>query len=424
MRRRKKGRVRSARFKWSLEWLEAVFTKLGLDISDRQHIKSIASAIKKLSDTFIDQTGTKPVSNRNPPAQSRWLYGNDNLLRTAYAAYYLPVNVPKIVEILESMWFRWDTVQHILDIGSGPGTAAVACLIARVRAGLTSPIDITVCDHSRDFLELSKKIIILFRRILNIPGDDRFFLFDLSSDSDKRDHAYLKTGYDLALAANIIAEIPEIASARLADFFAGLVNPGGHVVFLEPARRQPARHVTAIRDELTHHGWNVLYPCPASYPCPLMSDRKDWCHHRLFWQAPEHISAIDRLIGMEKNLLNFTGFILEKPLETDLKPVESEAFNCDQNQIGVRVCLPCRVISDVRPQKGRYCVHVCGVFDGKARALQALLEKKRMTDYTGLLANLARYDLIRLENVSIRGNQLILDENSRLTTCIKDDDRE
>lgn len=424
LRKRKKARVRSARFAWPPKWLEAVTTELGFDISDRRHVKSIASAIKRLSDTFIEQTGAKPIGGRNSSVQSRWLYGDDNLLRTAYAAYYLPVNVPKLVEMFESVRFPWGSVGHILDIGTGPGTAAIAGLIARARTGLTSPVDITLCDHSRDFLELSKQMIAVFRRILNIPGTDLSYHFILSSDSGKNDHIYQKTGYDLVLAANIVAELSKNTTDELPSHLADLVNPGGYVVFVEPARRLPARQVTAVRDEVIKTGWKVLYPCPASYPCPLMSRQKDWCHHRLLWQAPEHISAIDGLIGMEKNLLNFTGFILEKPSETDSIFAESEFLGPDRNQGGDRVSLPSRVISDVMAQKGRYCVYVCGIFNGKARALPAVLEKKRMTDYTECLAGLARYDLIRLENVGIRENQLILDENSRLTTCIDDSDQE
>lgn len=230
----KKARVRSARFAWPPNWLEAVTTELGLDISDRRHVKSIASAIKRLSDTFIEQTSAKPVGGRNSSVQSRWLYGDDNLLRTAYAAYYLPVNVPKLVEMFESVRFPWDSVGHILDIGTGPGTAAIAGLIARARTGLTSPVDITVCDHSRDFLELSKQMIAVFRRILNIPGTDLSYHFILSSDSGKNDHIYQKTGYDLVLAANIVAELPKNITAELPSYLADCVNPGGYVVSSSP----------------------------------------------------------------------------------------------------------------------------------------------------------------------------------------------
>lgn len=419
----KRSRVRSACFQWPPGWIKAVADGLQVDLSDRRVTGTIAPAVKQLSDAFIDQTRARIVSGDkhvSPGAD----YGDDRLYRTSYTAYYLPVNVPKIVDLLESSALSWDSVHRILDLGTGPGTAPVACLIARSRAGARSPVTFTALDRSRHFLALSETVITVFRNLLNIPGVDRFNRYDLLEYAVDNQRGISDTGYDLVTAANILAELPAHVREVLPGLFDRTVNPGGCILLLEPARRHPARHVTAVRDELVSMGWSVLYPCPGSYPCPVLHRARDWCHHRLAWDAPRHILQVDRLTGMQKNLLNFTGFVLKKPgLQLHDSTGNSSAASPDSLQ-PVSAVYTCRVISDVIIQKGRFCIHVCGFIEGRARAVPALLEKRRITHYNALFTDLARYDRIRLENTEFRGNQLILNEYSRLTTDFVNGDQE
>jgi hypothetical protein len=423
MSRLKRSRVRTVRFQWPPEWLEAVADNLKVDLTDRRVTGTIAAAVKQLSDAFIDQTRARIVSGDkhiSPGAD----YGDDRLYRTSYTAYYLPVNVPKIIELLESSGLSWGSVHRILDLGTGPGTAPVACLIARSRAGIGSPVNITALDRSRHFLALSENVITTFRRILDIPGSDRFYRYDLPEETVEKRRDLSDTGYDLVTAANILAELPEHALARLPRFFDRTVNAGGSILFLEPARRHPARRVTALRDELVSMGWRVLYPCTGDFPCPVLHRARDWCHHRLAWDTPGHILQVDRLTGMRKNLLNFTGFVLQKPGGRTPDSTGNSIVAHPDGRAPVSPVYVCRVISDVIIQKGRFCVHVCGFIEGSARAVPALLEKRRLTQYNDLFTDLARYDRIRLERTEFRGNQLILNEHSRLTTDFENGDQE
>lgn len=436
----KKGRVRYSRFDWTTDLLDLVMDAAGLPgvagsaPAPADVIRTIATAVKSLSDTFLHARSAGP--SPDTPAGCM-LYGADAELRAAYTAYYLLANAPKIVETLESALIDWQSVRSVLDIGTGPGTALTGLLITRHRSGTDIPLDLIAIDHSRDFLKLAETIIRKFRDALNTSGNDRFLCSDIVSGLRAADYNSGEKPVDMVIAANVLAELPPDSLDIIPAMLAGRLRPGGYAVLLEPARRIPARRLLTLRDRLCAAGWRTLFPCPGDYPCPALGRTRDWCHHRLEWTAPDLVKAVDRLTGMHKYLLNFTGLVLRKPEVIIIpstpaapaadgmftQPAADESF--DQPPVdGLRVSTSCRVISDIMPQKGRFEALLCGDFDGRQHLLTAVLEKKRINDYNKAFLELARYDRIRIDGAAIRGNRLVLSEASRLTVEVDDGDQE
>ncbi len=67
---------------------------------------------------------------------------------------------------------------------------------------------------------------------------------------------------------------------------------------------------------------------------------------------------------------------------------------------------------------------LCGEFGGETHLLTAVLEKKRFTNYNKMFVDLARYDRVRIDGATVRGDRLVLSEASRLTLEVDDGDQE
>lgn len=407
----KRSRVGRARFGWSPELVRIVMETLGSGNGPQQEwLRQTADAVKTLSDTFLNPDGLPELIP---------VYGADPQLRPAYAAYYLLANVPKIVEALESARPDWSGIRHVVDLGTGPGTALVGMLIARERAGIRSPVSITGIDYSADFLSLAQSIVNAFRNNLGIGGPDRFLIRDLNAAPGSSRPAGIGEPADLLMAANVMAELSDASISGFPDLLETHLRPGGYALLLEPAQRRPARRLLDVRDRLGAAGWSILFPCPGRFPCPALERRRDWCHHRLEWDPPPPVSEIDRITGMYKHLLNFTGLMLQKPAADpslhEIVPDVTDSRPGLQTTNAADGGLECRIVSEILARKGRYEAFVCGDFGAGPHLLIAVLEKKRINDYNESFLELARYDRVRIDGAVIRGGRLVLSEDSRLT---------
>jgi ribosomal protein RSM22 (predicted rRNA methylase) len=116
--------------------------------------------------------------------------------------------------------------------------------------------------------------------------------------------------YDLILAANVLAELPDARELRaLLD---RSLEPAGRFVLVEPALKESAERVQAWRDELVAAGWRVEAPCMGAARCPMRSQSELWCHQDIAWERPSFVSEIDRRLGLDKESLQFSYLIVTK----------------------------------------------------------------------------------------------------------------
>lgn len=392
-RKLKKARVRTARFQWPSPLHHLLATTLHLDNLSPDALEATAQVVKQLSHTFLEgSVASDGISEK---------YGDDPDFHRAYAAYFLQVNVPKLVELFHDANLVSTPPRHVLDLGTGPGTAVVATLIAL--AGTTRSVDITAVDHSRDFLTTTETLSATFRRHLSLPGTTRTVRANLTKALELPDPTLLwGDKHDLVILSNALAELSEDALEDLPEQFHRQFQPGTTVLFMEPAQRVPARRLLQIRDRLCALGWHVRYPCPGNYPCPALKRERDWCHHRLAWEAPDHITRIDALTGMNKNVLNFSPLVMESPGS----PQQELQTTCSTPSL--------RVISEVRPTKGKMEITACGCFPDGSHLKVCMLENKRVSERNEEFMELCRYDRIEITNAELRPERLVLTRESEL----------
>lgn len=173
-------------------------------------------------------------------------------------------------------------IRSVLDIGAGPGAAALAAHDRFPEASAFTLIerDPSLADAAREFLPDAE---ILAADVTNI-----------------REFA----PHDLVIAAYSLGEIEHDLIARL--WAAARVA----LVVIEPGTPRGASDITAIREQLLSLGANMAVPCPAPMPCPLREP--DWCH---FAARVERTSLHRRLknaeLGYEDEKFSYVAVVRE-----------------------------------------------------------------------------------------------------------------
>jgi len=406
-----KPKVRNARFVWPEDLLQVITDYLKINLNNSRKMIKTAEMVKNLSDLFLALPAKHRRSENSEGQVIKSnlidIYGDDPALMEAYTAYYLLVNIPKIVEIIEDSKLPLEKISEIIDIGTGSGTAILGFLIARNRAGITSNLNITALDHSRKFLETARNLTDLLRRVFKISGKNTFQKHDLNSNRSFPVVAD-KNSTVLLMAANAIAELSTETIDFLPTKIDNCLNTNDYLLFIEPAQRFPARRLLKLRDRLCNpenSNWCPVYPCPGNFSCPALVRSRDWCHHRLKWNPPELIQIIDKLNGMRKTHVNFTPLVMKKN--------QPDYLNDDWY----------RVVSETRRLKGKFEVTVCGNFDDRNNLKICMLENKHVSSYNKVFLDLARYDQIRLKEVENCSDRVKLSVTSRLTRKVDDGDR-
>jgi hypothetical protein len=201
--------------------------------------------------------------------------------------------------------------------------------------------------------------------------------------------------WDLVLLGQVLSELDTelAAAARVAkhaalveSLLASAVRPDGALVVVEPALRERARYLHAVRDAVLakragEGGPNVFAPCLHRGLCPMLLTEGDWCHEDLAVDLPEWLTPIARAAGLRWQGLTFSYLILRK----DGTTLEKRGF-------------PWRVVSGPIVSKGKRELFLCGANGGPG--LPSRLRVQRL-DRHASAANavwgaLGRGDRIRL----------------------------
>lgn len=102
----------------------------------------------------------------------------------------------------------------------------------------------------------------------------------------------------------------------LLERYATALAPGGAILVIEPALLSTSRDLLAVRNTLVGRGWTVLAPCPgrSRLPCPaLAAGESQTCHDEIFWKIPPRVAQLADSIGLDKESLKMTWFLLRPP---------------------------------------------------------------------------------------------------------------
>ena len=275
---------------------------------------------KKLSQAVADLS-RRFTKERDSLSRS---YLNDKLLGPAYLQYFLPVNLAKIQVLLDEMPTpKEDEGFSVLDLGSGPGTGALAVLDWWHQQALPHPLSVTAVDGSRVALQQARQ---LWDRYCQVTGVGEASLQTYVGELERRawsEQVRQRAPFDLIILANCLNEIyadaqdPIEMGASLVTESLSLLALHGTIMIVEPALRETSRALHQVRDRLLQEKRCTIHsPCLHENGCPALVNPTDWCHEERNWVPPTIIQEIDHEVGFIKDALKFSYLLLRKDGKT------------------------------------------------------------------------------------------------------------
>ena len=349
---------------------------------DNAFLKKNAPYVGELSSLFVSDKD-KVFFNKDYMAIKAY--------QNAYNLYYFPVNVCKVVFLTGRVIPKNSNFSNkvsILDIGCGPGTAAIGAMIYfSLFKSPPSIITIVSVDQSAAILTENKKLIKIAQKIL-LPNSKVIHKLLKLTLSPKMPALLedLKIKYDFIFCCNILSELSESGTLPQPDglvlrlpqgaaapvstkkyakkttssilpgwnvlniIYKNLLSPSGLVFQIEPAQKIYSRRLLQMRDKIAASpAYNILYPCIYKGECPALDPKgKDWCHSSINWERLRHIDKLDKLIGLRKDFLKFTSLVFAKH--------KNEGKQDSINQDITRWL----VVSNPIKEKGKISFFLCG----------------------------------------------------------------
>lgn len=203
-------------------------------------------------------------------------YLHDERLTSAYTAFYLTTNLPKLEAVFEWMpqeWLELIKETTFIDLGAGPGTFSLA-----YREWLGKPAKIMQVETSAMMRDQARRIWDGFypeEKLLNRPEGARTLFFG---------HSANEMGVEVALK-------------YVRDF-----NPD-HILFVEPGTKEFFPQILAIRDALLKDGFNIHFPCPTAAACPMKDSQEDWCHQFIHVKQESEVERLSQIVRKDRRNL-------------------------------------------------------------------------------------------------------------------------
>lgn len=267
---------------FKVSWPEAltkvVQSAVGTSINDLPFAK-VAASVLKVSDLFI--AGENAKESKTP-----W---NDPDLRRAYLSYFFPLNTLRVMRVLDEAKNRGflDDIDHVIDIGSGPGTVELAFKLALSNANANARMRF---ENYEPFREAQK--------LHSAWKSDAEFVGQLKNFPEGN-----KAMYVLSYSLNEISEWPVVLDSAEA------------LMIIEPSTRDHGRRLMELRQQLIDKGFSIWAPCTHKQACPLLTKTKtDWCHHRFSVDKPEWFSKLESQLPMKNDSLTVSYLLARKKL--------------------------------------------------------------------------------------------------------------
>lgn len=304
----------------------------------------------------------------------------DPAMQAARLLFFFPRDVEKgreAVAELVALRLVPDRPLRVLDLGAGLGATTVGVAAALRDAGLAAPVHATLIDTDTTALSVARDLAA------HVPG--------LTVDVRAGDLGAAPPGpWDLVLLGQVLCELdPSAAEAervaahttllrRLRDRLAA----DGALVVVEPALREPTRHLHRVRDALAAGGIAPFAPCRHAAACPMLRRDGDWCHEHRAVDLPAPLAAIARAAGLRWEGLTFAYLVLRR----------------DDAALPGRF----RVVSEPLPSKGRVDWFLCGAFaDAPDRRKVGRLDR-HATDTNAAADSLVRGALVDVDPPTAR----------------------
>lgn len=283
------------------------------------------------------------------------------------------------------------TTPKVLDLGAGLGTTTLGLSSFTAAAGSAQGLVVHAVDRDRQALSVMKRLLA---PPAGPPGLSCAPV-TLTTYTNLLEPAHwsesLPDGpYDiivLGLCLNeLLATIPDVPR-RVAEGEALLrrlsesLSDDGVMIVIEPALREQARTLAAIRDRLVggRAPPHVFAPCVGCPTCPMLARQRDWCHEDIPWELPAALAEIAGAAGLRRAGLTYSYLTLHaRPRSlAELAVVPAHAR---------------RVVSAPLPSKGKLELELCGP-EGGTRMMALNRDRRRDPD---VLSDLGRGTVLAL----------------------------
>lgn len=203
-------------------------------------------------------------------------YLSDERLASAYTAFYLTTNIPKLEAVFRWMppaWLERLKISTFIDLGAGPGTFSIA-----FRQWSGAPSKIMQIETSTVMRNQAQKIwegLYPHEELLKTPEGEKFLFFG---------HSANEMGAEVALRY-----IRDLAP--------------DHILFIEPGTKDFFPKMLEIREVLMKKGFNILYPCPNQETCPLKNSAEDWCHQFIEVKQDSEVERLSQMARKDRRHL-------------------------------------------------------------------------------------------------------------------------
>jgi len=342
----------------------------------RAAVTRLETAAGSLSDAF--------TTGRDPDFAG---YNSSRRALAAYGLFFFPRAYVRTRIVLRECRMRRGTpekrdVFRVVDLGAGTGAAGLACLHELSEWLPDSRLQLDMIDRASEGMDLSRTIFSAGH-----PLWPKAQINVVHADARTYQPPY---GVDLIICSFAINEWMEQQSdgQSLEVWVTKLMQtlkPGGWLILLEPSLRFAVERMERLRDSVAHHAVaRIIAPCPHHAPCPMLAEKRGWCHEVREWNVPESLRWINRTLQRDVHLLKFSMLALENAPIT----IDDDA--------------PMRLVSPLKKEKGKYVFHGCGQ-DGQIHTCEWLTrnlspEQKAASD------QLERGDLVKWEKVTVSGD--------------------
>ncbi len=293
-------------------------------------------------------------------------------LRAAYLGHYFLLNAARtfaimgeLQEILTILLQKIEPgedgckVVRLLDLGSGPGSAGLACA-ATLLTLMPKEMNIEL-----DFVDKAPQLLADIGPLahylgLSEPKDSRLKIRTIRGDI-LQEAPKVAGGYHIILMANILNEVIgasrrnvlEEKAENLRTLVESRLAPGlGLVTVIEPATKDCTTTLLACRETLKERLY-TLAPCLHDESCRLFIGGKDWCHSERAWTRPRLIEELDHVTSLDHTLLRWSYWAFTPWADGPIAALAQKVRSCP----GMA-----RLVSGFIPVKSKHCykLQLCG----------------------------------------------------------------
>jgi ribosomal protein RSM22 (predicted rRNA methylase) len=308
-------------------------------------VAKLASRVKSLSDSYNDPLRARAATESDGAARLGFFFARD-----------VPKTAAAVRELVATGALRIDGVLRVLDLGAGMGASTWGIVRALEAAGEQGTVEATWVDADRKALDVGAA---LARR----RPQRRGVALRIEVNAGPVTALGALGAFDVVVASGLLSELDVGASeplrverhaALLSHVLETRTSARGSLVVVEPALRDRARHLHAVRDALVSSPSSprtVFAPCLHESPCPALGRTSDWCHDDLPIALPPWLVPVARTAGLRYEGLTLAYLVLRK-----------DGVRLVDALVGPIGATRARAVSESMRTKGKREVFLCGAF--------------------------------------------------------------